>query len=85
MDLSPTLSIRTHDFQNDLIDITFEIDDVFGWQVIETYEDQGSGTYTADTSGYVDEYDTEYQWSVTVEDEQGNIDQKTFTFTTVSP
>ncbi|MGV8141081.1 MAG: DUF2341 domain-containing protein, partial [Candidatus Woesearchaeota archaeon] len=82
--LGPTLSILTYDFQKDPIDIDFEINDGNGWQPIGSYNDVNRGTYSADTSGFVTEYDTQYQWRVTTDDGNGNINTKTFEFTTLS-
>jgi len=83
--LAPKLSFITNDFQNDLINITFEINDGSGWKVIKTYENVGRGTYAAETEEYVTEFNKQYQWRATTDDGNGHTNQKMFTFFTITP
>jgi hypothetical protein len=82
MNLHPTLSIWTADFQKDPISITFELNDGSGWKTIQTYSGKAAGTYTASTVGKVEGSGQVYQWRITTNDNKGHSRQKTFKFTT---
>ena len=85
--LGPTLSINVQDFQNQPIDLTFEVAAAGStdWQTVKTYTDVVNGTYTAATGELVALPNTQYQWRITAVDSQNNSTQKTFTFTTAAP
>jgi len=83
--LNPLISVEIYDFQHDIFDVTFEINGGSSWQTVQTYASQSVTsftTFTANTNGYANEYDTEYDWRVTVDDSKGNTNQQIFSFTT---
>jgi len=82
--LGPMLSILTYDFQKDPINVKFEVNDGNGWQTVKNYTGVGRGTYTADTTGFVTEASTTYQWRATTDDGKGHSNVKTFSFETVA-
>jgi hypothetical protein len=80
--LNPTLSVDVEDLDGELLDISFETDANGSWQIIEVYTGVSNGTYTAQPTN-MDNYDTTYNWRVTVTDGTSVVEQ-TYSFTTFS-
>jgi hypothetical protein len=84
MSLNPELSVRVHDYQHDLMNIKFEINDGNGWVELTTYNNVRNGNYKVDTTGFADKHSTSYSWRVTATDNKGNTNQQTYTFVTTT-
>ncbi|MGV8162089.1 MAG: DUF2341 domain-containing protein, partial [Candidatus Nanoarchaeia archaeon] len=83
--VNPILSVKTYDFQKDKMNITFEINDGSGWITLQTYTNQSAGIFSANTAGFVSEYDSVYSWRVTTVDDIGNTNQQIYSFRTLEP
>ncbi len=83
--LNPTLSAKIFDLQNDTFDIIFRIKIGSIWKTIKEYINQNVKNFTnftANTYSYVNNYNTKYDWSITVIDSNENVNQKIFSFKT---
>ena len=80
--LNPVLSAYVEDKDGDLMNITFSYYNGSTWVVLQFYQDKPSGTYTANTNGYMNYPYTEYEWRVTADDQHGHVTEAVFNFTT---
>jgi hypothetical protein len=79
--LNPTLSVEVSDADGEVMEIIFESDATGSWQVMQTYTNGESGTYTV-IPAVMNEYVTTYHWRVTADDGNGNPTTETYSFTT---
>ena len=80
--LNPQLSAHVEDLDGELLDITFSYFTGTSWEVLQTYDDVASGTYTAVTAGHMNSQYTLYRWKITADDQNGHVTEEEFEFTT---
>jgi len=80
---NPQISVSVHDYQGDLMTITFQTNASTGiWHTIKVYSNKHEGTYTADIPG-INAPHTYYWWSVTVTDSTAQTTTKIYKFKTL--
>ena len=80
--LNPQLSAHVEDLDGELLDITFSYFTGTSWEVLQTYDDVASGTYTAVTAGHMNSQYTLYRWKITADDQNGHVTEEEFELTT---
>jgi ketosteroid isomerase-like protein len=81
VNVNPTLSVVTLDYQSDLMSITFSTNATGTWQPIGSYVNVGNARYNV-TPTTMNGYSTEYWWRVFAVDSKSNSTERTYRFTT---
>jgi len=79
--INPALLVSIYDYQNDLMNITFQTNASGTWKEIKSYTSVKEGTYAANTTN-MNSIDTVYWWRIKVTDINGYSRDKLYNFTT---
>ena len=82
--LHPTLQITVSDDYNFLMNIIWKTNASGTWTIIGTNNSANNGVYFCSSTSWTNSYHKKYWWKVEVNDNHGNWNNKTYSFTTIT-